>query len=141
MLHDFSSRSDRACRHIVPHLLSAGFSVATYDLRGHGRSSDRPEYNAQHSSIRRLFSVSRRIVVDGDDCWLQMQRWRNDVEIITRRVGGDEDNAPMFLLGDGFGAAMAIEFAVSSGLDTLAELGIRGIAASGAILGLPNDTR
>uniref|UniRef100_A0A7S3A3L3 Serine aminopeptidase S33 domain-containing protein n=1 Tax=Rhodosorus marinus TaxID=101924 RepID=A0A7S3A3L3_9RHOD len=141
ILHDFSTDSGRACRNLVPRLVSEGFAVSAFDLRGHGRSSDRTDGFGKSSPLRRLFTGSRRIVVDGDDCWVQIQKWRSDVETIVRRAISDVEqrNPRVFLLGDGFGAAMAIDYMTSMQQGTREELNISGVAACGAVLGLKEN--
>jgi len=141
ILHDFSMESGRACRNTAPRLLAEGYAVAGFDLRGHGKSSDRSDSFDATQSLRRFFSGSRRVVVDGDDCWIQMQRWRSDIMTVVRRACQDidaEQSLPVYLFGDGFGAAMAIEFVASSQASLMKDLHIRGVAASGALLGLNN---
>lgn len=92
---------------VVHRLVPAGFAIYACDLRGHGRSPGQRGYI---------------------NAWSE---YRDDLGAFLRLVAQQEPGRPLFLMGHSMGGLIALEYAEQH------PEGLRGVIASGPLLGQP----
>jgi alpha-beta hydrolase superfamily lysophospholipase len=92
---------------VVNQLTPAGYAVYAMDLRGHGRSPGQRGYI---------------------NAWAE---YRDDVGAFLRLVSQEQPMLPLFLMGHSLGGVIALEYAEHH------PEGLRGVVASGPLLGQP----
>jgi len=105
IVHGLGEHSSRYA-HVVDHLVTKGFGVFAFDLRGHGRSSDRPTAHV--------------------NSWSE---YLSDVKLFLRLVGEEMRDLPLFLMGHSLGGLIVLEYALDN------PNGLRGVIASGPTVG------
>ena len=103
IIHGFGEHSGRY-ENVVKHLASCGYSLYSFDLRGHGRSPGQRGY-IEH--------------------W---QELREDVQSFVEVVVQREPGKPLFMFGHSLGGLIALEYALRY------PAGLRGVIVSGASL-------
>lgn len=108
-LHDYGSYSGEVAQ-VLPHFLSRGLAVVSYDVRGHGRSS------GIHGLLPSLSAL-------GEDLQLVLDMVATlDVSRYSAHVGANRPNTmeppPLFLFGNGLGGLQALFYAATLGQDS-----------------------
>lgn len=89
LIHGLGEHSTRYA-HVAEHLNAFGYTVSTFDLRGHGQSAGAP----------RAYTPS-------------FEHYRRDVDAWLARVRADFPSLPLFLMGHSMGAAIAVTYALT----------------------------
>ncbi len=105
-LHDYGEHSGIYRSHYA-RLCQEGYTVYAKDLRGHGKSPG-----------------DRGLIVRFED-------YLEDLDLLMARVKDREDAAPVFLLGQGLGALIAVSFAFSR------KPRMKGLILCGLVMDLP----
>jgi acylglycerol lipase len=108
IVHGFAEHSSRY-NHVAAHLTDHGYSVYTFDQRGHGRSEG-----------------ARAFIKSFED-------HVRDLELFLSRVREREAGRPIFILGHSMGGAVTALFAASRKPD------ISGLVLSGALVKISDD--
>jgi acylglycerol lipase len=122
-LHDYGSYSGEVAQ-VLPHFLSRGLAVVSYDVRGHGRSS------GIHGLLPSLSAL-------GEDLQLVLDMVATlDVSRYSAHVGANRPNTmeppPLFLFGNGLGGLQALFYAATLGQDS----DLKGIVVQSPLLSL-----
>jgi acylglycerol lipase len=87
LVHGYAEHSGRYSR-LATDLVDAGFAVASFDLRGHGKSS-------------------------GDRCYVNnIDDYLTDLELFLTQLRHQSPNLPIFLLGHSLGGAIALRYII-----------------------------
>jgi alpha-beta hydrolase superfamily lysophospholipase len=106
IVHGFGEHSGRY-KNVVDYFVPRGYTVSSFDLRGHGRSP------GARGAIK---------------SWSE---YREDVRAFLRTVTEQEPGKPLFLYGHSLGGEIVLDYALHY------PEGLRGVIASGPLLGPP----
>ncbi|EME30188.1 lysophospholipase [Galdieria sulphuraria] len=120
VVHDVISYGSFACLRLIPTLVNSGYDLVTFDLRGHGRST---ENEIEESNLQYLSGC---------------ETWSSDLHEVILHVLGKFETPErkvnsLFLYGEGFGASIVLDYVIRYSQHNKLPWQVKGVIACGVM--------
>lgn len=123
VVHDVGSYGSFACLRLIPTFLNNGYDLATFDLRGHGRSIEK---ELDESNNLKYSSWNEEV-------------WSSDLHQVILYILRSAENQEqvvnsLYLYGEGFGASIVLDYVIRYSQRQQLPWQLKGVIACGVML-------